>query len=142
MGVQHRDQIVPSPARSRNQWYPSTPLITLSDLLYGEAQRQEILFFRVHCRRFLRRVTRLGNRCSKRVEFLVSVLGLYFAHHNFVRIHGSLPMTPAMAPDVTDYSGPLRRPNPPPELASTPDDRTSLETFSPKANGGSKLIES
>lgn len=51
----------------------------------------------LNCRTFLRRLTRLSNGFSKRVEWLVAALWLYFAHYNFVRVHGTLRMTPAMA---------------------------------------------
>ena len=51
----------------------------------------------------MRRLTRLTNAFSKRVENLVAALWLYFAHYNFVRIHGTLRMTPAMAAGVTDH---------------------------------------
>jgi hypothetical protein len=44
-----------------------------------------------------------ANRFSKRVDNLVAALWPYFAHQNFVRIHGSLRMTPAMAANVTDH---------------------------------------
>jgi len=57
----------------------------------------------LNCRTFLRRLTRLTNGFSKRVECLAAALWLYFAHYNFVRIHGSLRMTPAMAANVTDH---------------------------------------
>jgi transposase-like protein len=57
----------------------------------------------LNCRTFLRRLTRLSNGFSKRVEYLVAALWLYFAHYNFVRIHGSLRITPAMAANVTDH---------------------------------------
>jgi len=57
----------------------------------------------LNCRTFLRRLTRLTLGFSKRVENLVAALWLYFAHYNFVRIHGSLRMTPAMAAGVTDH---------------------------------------
>lgn len=57
----------------------------------------------LNCRTFLRRLTRLTNAFSKKVENLVAVLWLYFAHYNFVRIHGSLRVTPAMAARVTDH---------------------------------------
>lgn len=56
----------------------------------------------LNCRMFLRRLTRLTNGFSKRVENLAAALWLYFCHYNFVRIHGSLRMTPAMAAGVTD----------------------------------------
>jgi IS1 family transposase len=57
----------------------------------------------LNCRTFLRRLTRLTNAFSKRVENLTAALWLYFSHYNFVRIHGSLRVTPAMAAGVTDH---------------------------------------
>jgi IS1 family transposase len=57
----------------------------------------------LNCRTFLRRLTRLTNAFSKRVENLAASLWLYFAHYNFVRVHGSLRITPAMAAGVTDH---------------------------------------
>jgi transposase-like protein/IS1 family transposase len=57
----------------------------------------------LNCRTFLRRLTRLTNAFSKRVENLVAALWLYFGHYNFVRVHGSLRTTPAMAAGVTDH---------------------------------------
>jgi hypothetical protein len=40
---------------------------------------------------------------SKKLENLVAMLWIYFAHYNFVRIRGSLRITPAMAANVTDH---------------------------------------
>jgi hypothetical protein len=57
----------------------------------------------LNCRTFMRRLTRLTNAFSKRVENLVAALWLYFAHYNFVRVHGSLRVTPAMAAGVTNH---------------------------------------
>jgi transposase InsO family protein len=54
-------------------------------------------------RAFLRRLRRLSDGFSKRVENLAAALWLYLWHYNFVRIHGSLGMTPAMAAGVTDH---------------------------------------
>jgi hypothetical protein len=34
---------------------------------------------------------------------IVRFAWIYFAHYNFVRIHGSLRITPAMAANVTDH---------------------------------------
>jgi hypothetical protein len=47
----------------------------------------------LNCRTFLRRLTRLTNGFSKKVENLEAALWLYFAHYNFVRVHGSLRVT-------------------------------------------------
>jgi IS1 family transposase len=51
----------------------------------------------------MRRFTRLTNAFSKKVENLRAAVALHFAHYNFVRIHSSLRMTPAMAAGVSDH---------------------------------------
>lgn len=50
----------------------------------------------------MRRFTRLTNALSKKVENLHAAVALHFAHYNFVRLHKSLRLTPAMAAGVTD----------------------------------------
>ncbi len=50
----------------------------------------------------MRRYTRLTNAFSKRIENHCRALALYFVWYNFVRIHKSLRVTPAMAAGVTD----------------------------------------
>ena len=50
----------------------------------------------------MRRFTRLTNGFSKKLENHLHMLSLYFVHYNFVRIHKSLKMTPAMAAGVSD----------------------------------------
>lgn len=50
----------------------------------------------------MRRFTRLTNAFSKKLENLQAAVALHFAHYNFVRIHKSLRITPAMAAGVTD----------------------------------------
>jgi IS1 family transposase len=49
----------------------------------------------------MRRFTRLTNAFSKKVENLKAAVALHFAHYNFVRVHSTLRMTPAMAAGVT-----------------------------------------
>ncbi len=48
-----------------------------------------------------RRMTRLTNAFSKKAENHAHMMSLYFMHYNFVRIHQTLRMTPAMAAGVT-----------------------------------------
>jgi len=56
------------------------------------------LTMRMHMRRF----TRLTNAFSKKVENHAAAVALHFAYYNFVRIHQTLRMSPAMAAGVTD----------------------------------------
>jgi len=44
----------------------------------------------------MRRFTRLTNAFSKKLENLKAAVALHFAHYNFVRVHRSLSVTPAM----------------------------------------------
>jgi IS1 family transposase len=48
----------------------------------------------------VRRFTRLTNAFSKKMENHVAAVALYLAHYNFVRRHGTLRTTPAMAAGV------------------------------------------
>ena len=56
------------------------------------------LTMRMHMRRF----TRLTNAFSKKIENHVAAVALHTMFYNFVRIHQTLKMYPAMAADVTD----------------------------------------
>lgn len=61
------------------------------------AERQN-LTMRMHMRRF----TRLTNAFSKKIENLAHQVALHQMFYNFVRIHQTLRVTPAMAAGVTD----------------------------------------
>jgi hypothetical protein len=50
----------------------------------------------------IRRLTRLTNGFSKKVESHRAAIALHFASYNFCRIHGSLRVTPAMEAGITD----------------------------------------
>ncbi len=50
----------------------------------------------------MRRFTRLTNAFSKKVDNHRHSVALHFFYYNFVRIHQTLKMTPAMAAGVTD----------------------------------------
>src|ERR1700733_7367633 len=50
----------------------------------------------------MRRFTRLTNAFSKKIENHVAMVALHTMHYNFVRIHQTLRITPAMAAGVTD----------------------------------------
>ncbi len=57
------------------------------------------LTMRMHMRRF----TRLTNGFSKKLENHVAAVSLHFMYYNFVKIHSTIRMTPAMAAGVTDH---------------------------------------
>jgi IS1 family transposase len=51
----------------------------------------------------MRRITRLTNAFSKKVENHCHAVALHFMHYNFGRIHKTLRVTPAMAAGVSDH---------------------------------------
>jgi hypothetical protein len=52
----------------------------------------------MECRRF----TSLTTAFSKKLANLEASIALHYAHYNFVQIHRTLRMTPAMAASVTN----------------------------------------
>jgi IS1 family transposase len=74
------------------QGRPETKHVSTS---YVERQN---LTMRMHMRRF----TRLTNGFSKKFENHAHMVALYTTWHNFVRIHKTLRVTPAMAAGLTD----------------------------------------
>ena len=56
----------------------------------------------------LRRLTRLTNAFSKKLENLQAAVALHFAYYNFCRVHSSLRVTPAMEAGLTDHVWELR----------------------------------
>lgn len=51
----------------------------------------------------MRRLTRLTNAFSKKPENFRAAIALHFAHYNFVRIHQTIRVTPAMEAGVTGH---------------------------------------
>ncbi len=51
----------------------------------------------------MRRFTRLTNAFSKKWENLKASLVLHFFHYNFIRIHQSLRVTPAMQAGISKH---------------------------------------
>ena len=51
----------------------------------------------------IRRFTRLTNAFSKKIENHALSVALHYMHYNFVRIHKTLRVTPAMAAGISDH---------------------------------------
>jgi IS1 family transposase len=51
----------------------------------------------------VRRFTRLTNAFSKKLANMKAAVALHFAHYNFVRVHKTLRVTPAMQAGLTDH---------------------------------------
>jgi len=51
----------------------------------------------------MRRFTRLTNAFSKSIEHHIASIAIYFMHYNFVRIHTTLRVTPAMEAGLTKH---------------------------------------
>ena len=56
------------------------------------------LTVRMHIRRF----TRLTNAYSKKLENMKAAVALHFCHYNFVRVHSTIRVTPAMEAGVSN----------------------------------------
>jgi hypothetical protein len=69
---------------------PNVRLISTSHI---EKQNHTL---RMHCRR----LTRLTNAFSKKLENFRAAVAMNFAYYNFCKIHGALRCTPAMAAGV------------------------------------------
>jgi hypothetical protein len=52
----------------------------------------------------MRRFTRLTNAFSKKIDNHIFAVALHFMHYNFVRIHQTLRVTPAMEAKVTNHA--------------------------------------
>jgi hypothetical protein len=67
-----------------------------SDISTSHIEKQNHIL-RMHCRR----LTRLTNAFSKKMDNFKAAVALNFAYYNFVKVHGSLRMTPAMAAGIS-----------------------------------------
>ena len=91
----------------QRRYSPAECLGAIKTPVYGEPDREHIstsfaeranLTMRMNMRRF----TRLTNAFSKKVENHAHAVALHMMYYNFVRIHKTLRVTPAMAAGVTD----------------------------------------
>ena len=72
-----------------------TPDVDLISTSYVEKQNHTL---RMHCRR----LSRLTNAFSKKIENFKAAVALHYAYYNFVKIHRAIRCTPAMEAGVTN----------------------------------------
>jgi IS1 family transposase len=99
--VKFYDAVPVGPGR----YAPPKVVKTTRDVIMGAMDKHEISTSLVErqnltMRMQMRRFTRLTNGFSKKLENLKAAVALHFCHYNFVRLHGSTRVTPAMAAGV------------------------------------------
>jgi IS1 family transposase len=96
-----------APEGAKGRYSPAECTGAIKTPISGDPERKHIstsyaernnLNVRMHSRR----MTRLTNAFSKKMENHAHAMALHFLYYNFVRIHKTLKVTPAMAAGVTD----------------------------------------
>ncbi|MGH6848122.1 MAG: IS1 family transposase [Methylocella sp.] len=95
-----------SPDSAKGRYSPAQCTGIKKTLIEGKPDRKHISTSFVErsnlsMRMGMRRFARLTNAFSKKVENHVHALALYFVHYNWMRIHTTLRVTPAMAAGLT-----------------------------------------
>lgn len=90
-----------------SRYSPAACIGTKTETITGRPERKHISTSYVErqnltMRMCMRRFTRLTNAFSKKLDNHIAAVSLHFMYYNFVRIHQTLRVTPAMAAGVTD----------------------------------------
>ena len=94
--------------KTRERYSPSEIVTAIPVTIMGKPKSERIstsyierqnLTMRMQMRRF----TRLTNAFSKKLANLKAAVALHFAHYNFMRVHSSLRVTPAMEAGIATH---------------------------------------
>jgi IS1 family transposase len=94
--------------KTEKRYSPATIVSTSLRIILGEPQKKRISTSHIErqnltMRMNMRRLTRLTNAFSKKLENHKAAIALHFFHYNFMRIHQTLRVTPAMQAGVTGH---------------------------------------
>ncbi|MGA2622244.1 MAG: IS1 family transposase [Bacteroidota bacterium] len=94
--------------RGEKRYSPANIISVTKRVLLGEPDPQKISTSHVErqnltMRMQMRRFTRLTNAFSKKLEYLEAAIALHFFHYNFMRIHQTLRVTPAMQSGISRH---------------------------------------
>jgi hypothetical protein len=94
-------------AEGERRYSPAACLGAKKETMIGSPDRKHISTSFVErqnltMRMSMRRFTRLTNGFSKKMEHHAASLAIHYMYYNFVRIHQTLRVTPAMAAGITD----------------------------------------
>jgi IS1 family transposase len=94
--------------RNEQRYSPPDMVKSQKHVVFGNPDEREISTSHVErqnltMRMKMRRMTRLTNGFSKKVDGLEAAVALHFMHYNFSRIHQTLRTTPAIAAGIADH---------------------------------------
>jgi IS1 family transposase len=94
--------------KTEKRYSPAHIVSTSLRIILGEPLKKRISTSHIErqnltMRMNMRRLTRLTNAFSKKLENHKAAIALHFYHYNFMRIHQTLRVTPAMQASVTNH---------------------------------------
>ncbi len=94
--------------QDERRYSPAQIIGITKKIITGEPRRKHISTSYVErqnltMRMQMRRFTRLTNAFSKKLRYLEAALALHFFHYNFMRIHETLRVTPAMEAGISKH---------------------------------------
>lgn len=101
-------KIYAAPREGEQRYSPAEVVEAVPVVISGDPDPEKICTSHVErqnltMRMQIRRLTRLTNAFSKKLENHRAAMALHFAYYNFCRVHGSLRVTPAMEAGISDH---------------------------------------